>query len=130
MKAQISAAVLSAFIATSAAADEFTPAMQEFYANSIASWVNSPVLIDAINNQNSRTVGLVQEDIDSLDRAWRAEVGSSETPTITPVLTNSAAGIPAGNGGFFRGTHHGNLHHGCPRSECRRKRCHVGLLAR
>ena len=84
------AAMLSLFAAP-ALADEFTPAMQDYLDGSISSWAQSDVLVAAINAQNEMTAGYDQARIDELDQAWRAEVGMSDTPTISPVIANAAA---------------------------------------
>ena len=72
-------------------ANDFEPSMKAYLENSIRDWATAPVLIDAINGQNARTSGYSQAQIDAMDTAWRAEVGTASTPTITPVLENAAA---------------------------------------
>lgn len=87
-------AVLTAMlpaVATSVSANEYAPAMSSYLENEIRSWASSSILVDAINAQNERTEGYDQGMIDQLDLAWRAEIGTSSTPTITPVLNNAAA---------------------------------------
>jgi hypothetical protein len=49
------------------------------------------VIVAAIAAQNDRTGGLPQSEIDALDRAWRAELGTGATPTIDSVTTGAAA---------------------------------------
>lgn len=73
------------------AADEFAPAMQAFLENNITAWANDPVLLDALRGANDVTAGYSDAEINALDQAWRAEVGTGTTPTITPVLNNAAA---------------------------------------
>ena len=84
------AAMLSLFAAP-ALADEFTPAMQDYLDTSINSWAQSDILVAAINAQNEQTMTYDQARIDELDQAWRAEVGMSNAPTISPVITNAAS---------------------------------------
>jgi hypothetical protein len=84
-------AAASLFCASAAAANDFAPAMNDFLSSEIRSWASSQVLIDAIIAQNARTAGFAQEQIDTLDLRWRAEVGAAETPTLTPVMENAAA---------------------------------------
>lgn len=75
-----------------AAADEaLEAAMQTYLDTSVRQWANDPVLLDAVRSQNARTAGLTQAEILVLDETWRAEVGNSATPTISPVLDNAAA---------------------------------------
>ncbi len=80
-----------ALTATSAAADEFSAAIEDYYHAEIAAWATDPTLIEAIGAQNMRIMSYDQFQIDALDRAWRSEVGQTRTPTISPVLTGSAA---------------------------------------
>ncbi len=72
-------------------ANEFAPAMQQYLDTQIMGWAQSEAIVAAINAQNAQTAGFDQARIDELDTAWRAEVGRSDTPTITPVLNNSAS---------------------------------------
>lgn len=83
--------LLLAVAATPVAAEDYTPAMQHFLDSEVNAWLGSDVLVQAIRAQNSATHGYDQAQIDALDQAWRAEVGHSDTPTITPVLNNAAA---------------------------------------
>lgn len=92
-----------ALLATAASADEFAPAMEEFYRAEIGRLTNAQVLIDAINAQNSQTATYDQARIDALDQAWRAEVGAASSPTIEPVLKNAAADFLRGQVDAFGG---------------------------
>jgi hypothetical protein len=74
-----------------AAASDYKPAMQDFLDSQVIDWTDSQVLIDAINGQNAVTGGYDEAQVIALDQAWRSELGTSETPTVTPILTNAAA---------------------------------------
>jgi len=88
----LAAAGLAVFaFAAPVAANEYEPAMQAFYESEIAGWLENSVIVDAINAQNTSTLAYDQSRIDAMDQAWRAEVGTDNAPTITPVLTNSAS---------------------------------------
>ncbi|MGI1663586.1 hypothetical protein ACRDNQ_15205 [Palleronia sp. KMU-117] len=92
MKPLIPAAALVLVLAGSArAADDFAPAMQRYLDAEIRAWAQDPRIIDAVRAQNLRHAGLTPAEIDSLDQSWRAEVGSGSTPTLTPVLGNTAS---------------------------------------
>ncbi|MAC78254.1 MAG: hypothetical protein CML66_09340 [Rhodobacteraceae bacterium] len=86
----VSIAVLAA-LALPASADDFTPMLQDFLDTEIRTWSDDPILVTAIMAQNARHDGITADQIDALDRAWRAEIGQADTPTITPVIDNSAA---------------------------------------
>jgi hypothetical protein len=73
------------------AADDYAPAMQRYLDAEIRSWAQDPRIIEAVRAQNQRHAGLTQDEIDSLDQSWRAEVGTGSTPTITPVLGSAVS---------------------------------------
>lgn len=103
MKTLCGTAILAALVATTATADEFTPLIHGFYETNVSTWAQSDVLVQAITEQNARTTAYDQAQIDALDQAWRAEVGTGSTPTISPVLESAAAEFlrqqVAGSGG-------------------------------
>ena len=80
-----------ALLTTPVVAQDYEAAMRAFVAENVMTWINSPVLTGAIEAQNTETADLSASDIDALDKAWRAEVGTGSTPTITPVLSNAAS---------------------------------------
>ena len=81
----------AAFLAAPAFADEFEPALRAYLEDDVRAWAQSPVLVEAIRAMNAEREGFDQATIDEMDQAWRAEVGSGNTPTITPVMENAAA---------------------------------------
>lgn len=91
MKRLILTSAVALTAATAASANDFAPAMEEYVRSSVMTWMNDPVLVEAIRAQNTTTAGYSQSQIDELDQTWRAEVGSANSPTVTPVLENSAA---------------------------------------
>ncbi len=91
MKTIIKAALAASLWATPLFAVEYESAMQDFLDGNIRSWATSPEIVSAIHAQNERTAGLDEAQIINLDTVWRSEIGESDTPTITPVLTNAAA---------------------------------------
>ena len=82
---------LAVTFTTPAFANDFAPQMQAYLDGQIRGWSGSDVLVDAIRAQNTTTTGYSQDQIDSLDQAWRAEVGASSRPTIDGVLNNAAS---------------------------------------
>ena len=90
MKITLSAIALS-ILAVPAQADEFTPALQGYLESQVVNWAHDEAIVNAINAQNEQTASYDQAMIDQLDTTWRAEVGASDTPTISPVLNNSTA---------------------------------------
>ena len=78
--------VLSSF--STAMANEFAPAMEAHLKVTASSWINNPIVINAIKAQNSKNAGLSQSDIDTLDKKWRAGVNGGDTSLIDTVLSN------------------------------------------
>ena len=90
MKTILSVVALG-ILAVPAQADDFGPALQDYLESQVATWAQDDAIVSAINAQNERTAGYDQAMIDQLDATWRAEVGASDTPTISPVLNNETA---------------------------------------
>ncbi len=82
---------LAALIGLPATAQDMEPAMKSYYESNVASWADDPVLLDALRQSNEATAGRSEAEIEELDQKWRGEVGSGSTPTIDPVLQNSAS---------------------------------------
>ncbi len=86
--------VVSAIFAVAASlsqADEFGPALEAYLADVVSGYTSDSVLVEAIRQQNQVTGGYDNARILELDQAWRAEVGASSTPTISPVMENAAS---------------------------------------
>lgn len=57
------------------------------HANSeIRVWLKEPKLVDAIKNQNAENRAISSQDIDRLDKQWRAETKATRQPLIDKVL--------------------------------------------
>lgn len=78
-------------LAQAAWSADYKGAMQTFLDSSIRTWSEDPALVAAIEAANTERAGYDQARIDSLDAAWKAEVGQPATPTITPIMTNAAS---------------------------------------
>jgi len=84
---------LSLFAAPASHAADVPPAMSQYIYDDLMSWVNDPAIVAAIKAQNTETGGLSPDQIIAKDNAWRAEVGSAETPMIDAVLTAPLSGF-------------------------------------
>jgi hypothetical protein len=87
MTKRITAFAALAFVlaASSAGADNHESAVRAQLSN-IHAWLDQNLVIEAINEQNSRHAGLSQDDIDRLDKQWRAETKAPDQPLISEVL--------------------------------------------
>lgn len=80
-----------AMIGSAVNANEFRPAMEAYLSAELMSWVNDPVIVAAIKDQNALTSGYDQAQIDEMDQTWRGEVGNADSALISNVLSNAAA---------------------------------------
>ncbi len=91
MKKTVLILATSSALSTAAYADSFAAPMKRYFENEVTLWIADPAIVAAIKRQNARNAGLTEAEILALDTRWRAEVGQSNTPTITPVITGGAA---------------------------------------
>ncbi|WP_137156277.1 PDC sensor domain-containing protein [Rhizobium sp. FKL33] len=90
LTAMLMAAVMMAPWAAQAEEAHVAPVTDYVKAN-VATWINDPVIIEAIKAQNAKTAGLSDADIDGLDKTWRAEVDGGDRKMIDEVLNNAAS---------------------------------------
>ncbi|MDF1609453.1 hypothetical protein PZ897_14805 [Hoeflea sp. YIM 152468] len=60
--------------------------VKHFISTSVEGWLNDPIVIDAIKEQNTRTSGLDDAAIDKMDKHWRAQATASNQPFVEEVL--------------------------------------------
>jgi hypothetical protein len=54
----------------------------------VREWTSAPVIREALRSRNKASDQLAQDQIDTLDKQWRAETQSNDQPLITSVLAN------------------------------------------
>lgn len=84
-------AAATALLAGPSLADDLDAPARAFLEANVIPWASAPLLLEAVTRQNARTASLGAADIAALDKAWQAEVGAADRPTITPVVTGEAA---------------------------------------
>lgn len=71
----------------------------------IRKWLENPVVALSVEAQNKRYATLSQEDVDALDKQWRAERKEEDQPLIAAILSNPLSNyltqIQAASGGLF-----------------------------
>lgn len=71
----------------------------------IRDWLKNPVVKMSIDAQNKKYASLPQDDVDSLDKQWRAERKENDQPLIAAILSsplsNYLTQIQAASGGLF-----------------------------
>ena len=65
--------------------------IREFANGPVREWIRSPLVIEAIREQNARHSTLTQSDIDAMDRQWRAETSATDRPMIDRALANAVS---------------------------------------
>ncbi len=94
MKMKLFASALlaaGAFAFTPAAAladDAHVAPVKEYISQNVESWLNDPVVISAIKEQNAKTAGYDQAAIDKLDKDWRAQATAADKPMVDEVLAS------------------------------------------
>lgn len=78
-----------AFLSFSACAEnEFAAEMEAHLKNKALQWINNPIVINAIRQQNQKNANLTEEEIITLDKQWRSET-KGEGYTLTDSVLNN-----------------------------------------
>jgi len=84
------AIVLTTFLMASSgialAEEAHVAPVKAYVTENVMSWVNDPVIIDAIRKQNEQHADIDQAKIDELDKEWRAQATAADKPLINEVL--------------------------------------------
>lgn len=91
MTAMAIAATYAFIPALATAGDEHVAPVTAYMKENVVTWVQDPIIINAIKAQNAAHAGLTQADIDALDKKWRAEVQKTDQPLIASVLSNQVS---------------------------------------
>ncbi|MBE7184368.1 MAG: cache domain-containing protein [Methylobacterium mesophilicum] len=70
---------------------DYAGAVRDFVKAQVLPWASDPVLVDAILKQNGETADYTSEQIDNLDKEWRAEVERPQKPEIDALLGREAS---------------------------------------
>ena len=79
---------LTAIVAAQAAGDH-EPMLRAVGDKDVKPWLADTAIVDAIKAQNAKHAGLTQDQIDVMDKAWRAEVKSGSGKMVDAVLANA-----------------------------------------
>lgn len=80
-------ATTAAFAPIAASAEEAHVApVKEFISANVEAWLTDPVVVGAIKEQNAKTSGLSQAEVDKLDQDWRAQATAADKPFVNEVL--------------------------------------------
>jgi len=87
----LTAAVATCLTANAVWADEITEQIMSLAQNELSTWLASPNVISAIQEQNAQHAGLTQSDIDGLDQTWRGQADAGEGALIEDLLSRSVS---------------------------------------
>ena len=86
----LAAAVSLIPVFASAQADSgIESAARQYLSDQARSWIDAPIVVEAVNKQNIVNADLSQADIDQLDQTWRAQAGSGGGSLIDSLLSNA-----------------------------------------
>lgn len=91
IKRPMTAMATLALLTTPLAAAEADGAMEHYTIERAAEWLKTDAVVAAIMAQNARTAGLSAEEIDALDKEWRAQVGRADAPLISSVMDSAVS---------------------------------------
>jgi hypothetical protein len=74
------------------AADADT-SLRAFLDREVRAWAADPAVIASIRAQNAAHAAITRPEIDAMDAAWRAEVGTPGSALVNAVLANPAADV-------------------------------------
>jgi hypothetical protein len=87
---------LTSTLALAQSNEEIEAAARQYVSDSANAWLESPEIVDAINEQNQSNADLAQAGIDKLDKTWRQEAVTGSGPMIDKVLGNSLSNYLVG----------------------------------
>ncbi len=93
MRKTVAVAAVAAGLGSTVAAQGTAPTV-EAYADQVqalaetelVTWVEDPIIIEAVKEQNVRNEGMTPAEIERLDLAWRAETKADQKPMIWDLL--------------------------------------------
>lgn len=85
------------------AEDANVEAVKAYVSRNVLPWVEDPVIIDAVRDQNARHADLTPAEVTRLDLDWRAQVTTSDRPMVDEVLGRDISKFLVGKQDASRG---------------------------
>ncbi len=76
-------------------ANDFEPQIREVFEQRLKSWLENPMVIEAIKKQNQENQTMSAAGIDALDKDWRRQVKAGGGPLIEHMMTKEASALLA-----------------------------------
>jgi hypothetical protein len=74
-----------------AMANEYESQLRDLFQQQLEPWLNSPLLIEAINKQNTDHASLTEAEIDTMDKDWRNQAKNGGGPLIDRIVKREAS---------------------------------------
>ncbi|MGI9502186.1 MAG: hypothetical protein ACR2RE_03915 [Geminicoccaceae bacterium] len=74
-----------------AVANEYETQLRDLFEQQLQPWLQSPVLIEAINRQNASHASLTEADIETMDKDWRQQAKKGGGPLIDRLVKRDAS---------------------------------------
>lgn len=81
----------SLVMAGPSAANEYEAQLRDLFAERLQPWLQNPMLIKAINDQNADHAALTDSDIEHMDQDWRKQAENGGGPLIDRLLSRKAS---------------------------------------
>ena len=75
-------------VANASANQSYDQFVDKMLKGKVSQWIQDPLVVESVKAQNAKHAALTQDDIDKLDKRWRAEKVSNNHPLIDEVLAN------------------------------------------
>lgn len=72
-------------------ANEYEPQLRDLFEQRLQTWLQNPMLIEAINKQNEDHADLTDAEIEKLDQDWRSQAKNGGGPLVDRILANDAS---------------------------------------
>lgn len=88
----VAAMALTSLLSTSpAVAQDHPAAVRQIIDSQIRTWLDDPVILNAIRQSNQRNASLTTVEVGRLDTQWRAELDAAEKPLMDQVMSRPAS---------------------------------------
>lgn len=85
----LTSAFTLSLVAQTAHAIDTTSEITGVLENTLTEWVANPIVTEALRAQNAAHATLTEADVIELDNLWRAEVGATDTPIQSEIMSRA-----------------------------------------
>ena len=92
----IPSALMLSMLPGMSVANPYEQPLREHAMSEMQTWLKDPKLVSAIKTQNTENSAISSQEIDRLDKQWRAETKTTTQPLIDRVLASELSGYLKG----------------------------------